>query len=365
MQRRSFLKNAGLGTLAGGAAVATPMFAQDAPTLSWRMASSFGRHLDTLFGTGEVFCKYVTEVTGGRITIRHFPAGEIVPALEVLDAVSRRKVELGHTVSHYYFGKNPLLCFDATVPFGLNARQMNAWMLHGDGTKLTREVFQPYQIVNFPMGNTGVQMGGWYRKEIKRPADLKGLTMRTAGIAGEVLSRLGVIPRQMGSAEIYSSLEKGTLDAAEYVGPYDDERLGFNKVAKFYYYPGWWEVGTQASLYVNSAVWADLPKSYQATIEAASRAAHINMTARYDSQNPAALRRLLATGTQLRSFPRSVMDAAWDAANTVYAEFSAKDPKFKALYENYMGYRDTLVPWFRLAEGNYDQYLSAALARGR
>jgi len=364
MQRRSFLKNAGLGVVAAGsAAVAAPAFAQDAPTLDWRMASSFTRTLDTLFGTGELFCRYVTEATNGKVSIRHFPAGEIIPALHVLDAVSDNTIELGHTVSHYYYSKNPILCFDATVPFGLNARQMNAWMFEGDGMKLTREIFQPYKLVNFPMGNTGAQMGGWYRKEIRGTADLRGMTMRTAGFAGEVLSRLGVVPQQLGPADIYPSLKKGTLDAVEYVGPYDDEKLGFNKVAKYYYYPGWWEGGPQVSLYVNSAAWANLPKSYQSTIEAASRAAHVSMTARYDALNAAALRRLIGAGTQLRAFPRSVMDAAWDAANKVYAEFAGKDPKFKAVYDNYMGYRDAVVPWFRMAENSYDEYLGGALQR--
>lgn len=364
MQRRSFLKKAGLGAVAGSAAVAAPVYAQDAPTLNWRMASSFTRALDTLFGTGEIFCKFVSEATGGKVTIRHFPAGEIVPALQVLDAVSNNTIELGHTVGYYYYGKDPILCFDAAVPFGLNSRQMNAWMFEGDGLKLTREMYKQYKIVNFPMGNTGTQMGGWYRKEIKSVDDLKGLKMRTAGFAGEVLSRLGVVPQQLGPADIYPSLEKGTLDAVEYVGPYDDEKLGFNKVAQYYYYPGWWEGGPQVSLYVNESVWNDLPKTYQAIIEAASRTAHVAMTARYDALNAAALRRLIAAGAQLRAFPRAVMDASWDAANKVYAEFAAKDPKFKAMYENYMGYRDEVVPWFRVAEGSYDQYLSTALGRG-
>lgn len=362
MQRRSFLKQAGLGAVAGSAAVAAPVFAQDAPTLNWRMASSFPRSLDALFGTGEIFCKYVNEATGGKLNIRHFPGGEIVPALQVMDAVSNNTIECGHTVSYYYYGKDPAFCFDTTVPFGLNARQMNAWMFNGDGMKMTREMFAPHKIINFPMGNTGVQMGGWYRKEIKTVEDLKGLKMRTAGFAGEILSRLGVVPQQLAGGDVYPSLEKGTLDAVEFVGPYDDEKLGFNKVAKYYYYPGWWEGGPQVALYLNQGAWEGLPKNYQTIIEAASRVAHVAMTARYDAENPGALRKLIAGGAELRPFPRSVMDASYEAAQTVYKEFSDKDPKFKALYESYMGFRDSVVPWFRLAEGSYDQYLSVAMS---
>jgi TRAP-type mannitol/chloroaromatic compound transport system substrate-binding protein len=363
MQRRSFLKNAGLGAVAGSAAVAAPVFAQDAPTLNWRMASSFPRSLDALFGTGEIFCKYVSEMTGGKFNIRHFPGGEIVPALQVMDAVSNNTIECGHTVSYYYYGKDPAFCFDAAVPFGLNARQMNAWMFDGDGMKLTREMFKPFKIVNFPMGNTGVQMGGWFRKEIKTVDDLKGLKMRTAGFAGEVLSRLGVVPQQLAGGDVYPSLEKGTLDAVEFVGPFDDEKLGFNKVAKYYYYPGWWEGGPQVSLYLNEGAFGSLPKNYQTIVAAASRVAHVAMTSRYDASNPAALRRLIAAGAELRPFPRAVMDASYQAAQTVYKEFCDKSPQFKALYDNYMGFRDSVVPWFRLVEGSYDNYLGVVMSQ--
>lgn len=366
MQRRSFLKKAGLGAVAGSAAVAAPVFAQDAPTLNWRMASSFPRSLDALYGTGEIFCKYVNEATGGKFTIRHFPGGEIVPALQVLDAVQNNTVECGHTVSYYYYGKDPALCFDACVPFGLNTRQTNAWMFDGDGMRLTRDMFKAYNIINFPMGNTGTQMGGWYRNEIKSLDDLKGLKMRTAGFAGEVLSRLGVVPQQLAGGDVYPALERGTLDAVEFVGPYDDEKLGFNKVAGYYYYPGWWEGGPQVSLYLHDAAWASLPKTYQTIVEAASRVAHGAMTSRYDALNSQALRRLIASGTKLRPFPREVMDASYDAAQTVYKEFCDKNPQFKTVYDNYMAFRDEVVPWFRVAEGSFDQYLGVRLtARNR
>lgn len=362
MQRRSFLKKASIGAVAGGAAVAAPVFAQDMPTLNWRLASSFTRSLDTLFGTSEQFAKYVSEATNGKFNIRLFPGGEIVPPLQVLDAVQKNTVEMGHSSGYYYYGKDPSLCFDTAVPFGLNARQMNAWMWEGDGMKMMRDLYKDYSVVNFPLGNTGAQMGGWYRKEIKSVEDLKGLKMRTAGFAGEVLSRLGVVPQQLAGGDIYPALEKGTLDAVEFVGPYDDEKLGFAKVAKYYYTPGWWEGSAQTSLYVNQGEYEKLPKSYQAIIESASRAATVSMTARYDNLNSIALRRLIAQGTQLRAFPRAVLDASWDASLVVYGEFAAKNPRFKAIYENYMGYRDQLVDWFRVSELTYDQYMSNKLA---
>lgn len=363
MQRRSFLKKASIGAVAGGAAVAAPAFAQEMPTLNWRLASSFTRSLDTLFGTSEQFAKYVSEATNGKFNIRLFPGGEIVPPLQVLDAVQKNTVEMGHSSGYYYYGKDPALCFDTAVPFGLNARQMNAWMWEADGMKLMRDLYKDYSIVNFPLGNTGAQMGGWYRKEIKTLEDLKGLKMRTAGFAGEVLSRLGVVPQQLAGGDIYPALEKGTLDAVEFVGPYDDEKLGFAKVAKFYYYPGWWEGGAQTSLYINQGEYEKLPKAYQVIIDAATRASTATMTAKYDNLNSLALRRLIGQGTQLRAFPRAVMDASWDASQKVYAEFNAKNPRFKTIYDNYMGYRDQLVPWFRVAEASYDQYLGSALSR--
>jgi hypothetical protein len=363
MLRRSFLKKASVGAVAGTAAVAAPVFAQDAPTLNWRLASSFPRSLDTLYGGSEQFAKYISESTNGKFNVRLFPAGEIVPPLQVLDAVQKNTVEMGHSSGYYYYGKDPSLIFDTAVPFGLNARQMNAWMWEGDGMKLMRDLYKDFSIVNFPLGNTGTQMGGWYRKEIKTVEDLKGLKMRTAGFAGEVLSRMGVVPQQLAGGDIYPALEKGTLDAVEFVGPYDDEKLGFAKVAKFYYYPGWWEGGAQTSLYVNQGEYEKLPKAYQVLIDAATRACTVSMTARYDNLNSIALRRLIGQGTQLRAFPRAVMDASWDASQKVYAEVTAKNPRFKMIYDNYMGYRDQLVPWFRVAEAAYDQYLGAALSR--
>jgi len=362
MQRRSFLKKAGMGAMAGTAAVAAPVLAQANPKINWKMTSTYGPSLPPLFSSAQAFCKMVEEVSGGQFSIRLYPAGEIVPGFGVLDAVGNGTVECGQTASYYFYGKDPTFCFDTAVPFGLNARQMNAWMIEGDGLKLMRELFATRHIVNFPMGNTGTQMGGWYRNEIKNVADLKGLKMRTAGFAGEVLSRMGVVPQQVPPGDIYPSLEKGTLDAVEFVGPVDDEKLGFYKVAKYYYYPGWWEGSAQLSLYVNDEAYNKLPKNYQALIDLATRYAGAQLTADYDAHNSDALRRLIAGGAVLKAFPRDVMDAAFKASNELYKEFSDKNPMFKKVHENYMKFRDDTVPWFRIAEGSYDNYLGVALS---
>jgi len=359
MQRRSFLKKATLGAAAGSATLAAPVFAQNAPTLNWRLASSFQRSADAIYSGGENLAKYVAEATGGKFNIRVFPGGEIVPPLQVLDCVQNGTTECGHTASYYYYGKNPVLCFDAAVPFGLNTRQMNAWMRHGDGLSLLRSVFKTYNIVNFPCGYTGTQMGGWFRKEIRSVADLKGLKFRCSAIAGMVLSRLGVVPQQIAGGDIYSALEKGVIDAAEWIGPYDDEKLGFHKVAKNYYFPGWWEGTLQVSLYVNEDAYNKLPRPYQAVLAQASAAATNDMIAKYDAENSAALRRLVAKGAQLKAFPKLVMEACYNEATKVYDELCDKSPAFRMIYEDMVAYREQQIPWFRLADGSYDGFMAS------
>ncbi len=236
MQRRSFLKKAGLGLAAG--TVAAPAIVHAQPVIQWRLASSFPKTLDTLYNAAELLAKRVSEGTEGKFQIRVFAGGEIVPGLQVLDAVQNGTVQCGHTAPYYYIGKDPAFAFATAVPFGLNARQQNAWMYYGGGIEAMAALFKEYGCVQFPSGNTGVQMGGWYRKEIKTLNDLKGLKMRVSGLAGQVLAKLGVVGQQIAGGEIYQALERGTIDAAEWVGPYDDEKLGFQKVARYYYYPG-------------------------------------------------------------------------------------------------------------------------------
>jgi TRAP-type mannitol/chloroaromatic compound transport system substrate-binding protein len=355
MERRKFLKTAGSGLAV--AAAATPARAQSLPQVRWRMASSFPKSLDALFNTAELLATRVSHLTEGRFEIRVFAAGEIVPALQVLDAVQNGTVQCGQTASYYYIGKNPALAFDTALPFGLNARQQNAWMYYGGGLQLMHDLFRQYNIITFPCGNTGTQMAGWYRREIKTVADLKGLKMRVAGLAGQILERLGVVPQQIGGADVYPALERGTIDAAEWVGPYDDEKLGLQKVAKFYYYPGWWEGSAQLSVYVNAKQWASLPKPYQEALEVACAEANVNMLARYDARNTEALRKLVSAGAQLRPLPVPVMQACYNAAQDLYSELASKNPDFKKIYEPWGRFRDDQYLWFRVAENTYDNFV--------
>ena len=355
MERRSFLKKAGVGLAAG--AVAMPAIAQNAPTIKWRLASSFPKSLDTIYGGAEHMAKRVSDATGGKFQIQVFAAGEIVPGPGVMDAVKDGTVEMGHTASFYFFGKDPTFAFDCAVPFGMTMRQLDAWMRHGNGGKLMGEFFAKSNIVSIPCGNTGTQMAGWFRKELKTVEDLKGLKMRIGGYAGAVLSKLGVVPQQIPGGDIYPALEKGTIDASEWIGPYDDQKLGFNKVAKFYYYPGWWEGGTTLSAYINAKKFAELPKEYQIILEDACAEAHADMMAKYDAKNPTALKQLVGSGTQLRPLPKEIMDASYKAAMELYAETSAKNADFKKVYDDYKKFMDDQNLWHRIAEASYSNYM--------
>ena len=348
MERRSFLKKAAAGVSAG--AVAAPALAQTQPTINWRLASSFPKSLDTLFGTAEVFSKRVAQLTGGKFNIRVFAGGEIVPPLQVVDAVQNGTVEMGHTAPYYYFGKDATFAFDCAVPFGMNSRQQTAWMNQGGGMQLMREFYKDYGIVNFLGGNTGAQMGGWFRKEIKTLNDIKGLKMRISAFAGKVMQPLGLVPQQLAGADIYPALEKGSLDAVEWTTPYDDEKLGFNKVAPYYYAPGWWEAGAQLSFYVGIKEWEKLPKEYQAAIEAASYEAHVTMQAEYDAKNPAALARLIKNGAKLRFFSKEIMEACYKQAVKTMDEEASNNAKFKKVYEAYKRFQRDQNQWNSVAE---------------
>ncbi|MBI5119629.1 MAG: TRAP transporter substrate-binding protein [Rhodospirillales bacterium] len=356
MERRKFLKSAGLGIAAS--AVAAPAIAQTTtmPEVKWRLASSFPKALDTIFGAAEVVSKRVEAATDGKFQIRVFAGGEIVPGLQVLDAVQNGTVECGHTAPYYYFGKDPTFAFDCAVPFGMTVRNQNAWMYVGGGIELMRDFYKAYNTVQFPCGNTGAQMGGWFRKEIKTVKDLQGLKMRIGGFAGAVMSKLGLVPQQIAGGDIYPALEKGTIDAAEWVGPYDDEKLGFYKVAPYYYYPGWWEGGPQLSLLVNLNEWNKLPKTYQSILESACAEANVFMMAKYDAQNPAALKRLVGNGVKLRRFSDDILTACHKAAMEVFEETSAKNENFKKVYTHWRAFLDEQRLWFRVADKAYDDF---------
>ncbi len=358
--RRQFLSNTAAGLAAGVAAIPVSSAAQTAtlPIIKWRLTSSFPKSLDTIYGAAQEIAKRVASATGGKFQIQVFAGGEIVPGPQALDAVKDGTVECAHTAPYYFFGKDATFAFGTSIPFGLNARQQNAWMYHGGGLALMREFYKDYNIINFPAGSTGAQMGGFFRKEIKTVEDLKGVKFRIAGFAGKILAKLGVVPQQIPGGDIYPALEKGTIDAAEWVGPYDDEKLGLNKIAKYYYYPGWWEGGPELDLFINLQKWAALPPEYQSILEAACAEANLSMTAKYDALNPAALRRLVARGVQLRPFSREIMEACYKATVEACEEEAAKNPKFKKIYLPWKAFRDDQILWFRVAEHSFDQFMA-------
>jgi TRAP-type mannitol/chloroaromatic compound transport system substrate-binding protein len=357
LNRRDFI--AGAGVLSATAATQAVAQAPALPSVRWRCTSSFPKSLDTIYGGAETLAKRVSAITGGKFQIQVFSAGEIVPAFGAADAVQNGTVECCHTASYYFVGKNKTFAFDTTLPFGLNQRQQNAWIYFGGGLQLVRDFFKEYGFVSFPGGNTGVQMGGWWKKEVKSVADLKGVKFRIAGLGGEVLSRLGVVPQQIAGGDIFPSLERGVIDGAEWVGPYDDEKLGFYKVAPHYYYPGWWESNSMYSFYVSQKEWDKLPKEYQAAFEAAAYEANLDMMAEYDFKNPAALRSLISKGVKLHAFSNDIMKAAQDAAFDLYEEESAKNPSFKKIYEPWKKFRDEIYLWHRVAEQTYSTFVQS------
>ena len=356
MDRRSIIKNAGIaGVLATG--IAPAVHAQ--PAIRWRIASSFPKSLDTIFGGAETFAKQVKAMSGGKFDVSVHAAGELMPALGVVDGVQQGSIEACHTAPYYFFGKNEAFGLGCAIPFGLNSRQMSAWMFEGNGGKLMREFYAGYNIVNFPCGNTGAQMGGWFRKEIKSMADIKGLKFRIGGFGGKVFEKLGGIPQNIPGGEIYPALEKGTIDAAEWVGPYDDQKLGFNKVAPYYYYPGWWEGGPELDLFVNQKAWEALSPENKAIVESASAHAHVVMQARYDAVNPGALKQLVGSGTKLRPFPADMMNQAFKAAMELYAELNTKNPQWNKIYADFNKFRTDQNLWFRFTEATFDRFMQA------
>jgi TRAP-type mannitol/chloroaromatic compound transport system substrate-binding protein len=357
LNRRKFFKSAGVAAAGATAAVASPAIAQSAPEIKWRMTSSFPKALDTIYGAAETFAKYVAEATDNKFQIQVFPAGEIAPGLEAANEVGKGSIEMCHTASYYFWGKDPTYALATAVPFGLNARQQNGWMYYGGGIDLMNEFYATQNLIGFPCGNTGAQMGGWFRKEITSVADLQGVKMRIGGFGGKVISKVGVVPQQIPGGEIYPALEKGTIDAAEWVGPYDDEKLGFYKVAKYYYYPGWWEGGAMLHTMINTAKWAELSPQYQSIVKVACQAANSDMMAKYDARNPEALKKLVGGGAVLKPYPQDVMEACFKAANETYAEINASNAAFKKVYDSMMAYRADAYLWQQVSENTFDTFM--------
>jgi TRAP-type mannitol/chloroaromatic compound transport system substrate-binding protein len=366
--RRKFIGGAAAVATAGAAAAASsfpkPAIAQSMPEIKWRLTSSFPKSLDTIYGAAEVFARSVAEATDNRFQIQAFAAGEIVPGLQAADAVTNGTVECAHTASYYYVGKDPTFALGSTVPFGLNSRMINAWLEVGGGNELLAEFYQKFNIHAIPCGQTGAQMGGWFRREVKTVADMSGLKMRIAGFAGQVMQKLGVVPQQIAGGDIYPALEKGTIDAAEWIGPYDDEKLGFYKVAPYYYYPGWWEGGLTLHLFFNQQKWSELPPAYRRIAQDAATRATLVTLGKYDLQNPQAIKRLVAAGAQLRPFSAEILTACLEAANEVFAETSASNADFKKVYDSLAAYRSDGFLWWQVAEYSFDTFMIRSRARG-
>lgn len=372
--RRSFFRDVGsvaTGVVVGAAVGAAgcgstePGAEGGAPAVStgkrvrWRLASSFPRSLDTIFGGAEELAARVKAMTGGNFDIRVYPAGELVPGLQVMDAVQNGTVQAGQTCSYYYIGKKPALAFDTCVPFGLSSRQQIAWLEQGGGRALIDGLFADFGIKTLISGNTGVQMGGWFKNEVPDLAGLTGLRMRIPGMGGKVMAALGVSVQNIPGGDIYPALERGAIDATEWVGPYDDEKLGFYKAAKNYYYPGWWEPGASMSVYVGKKAWDELPAEYREVLTTAAAQAGLSMQAKYDALNPPALRRLLGEGVTLRPFTDDVMSAARDAAAQLLSDEAAADPEYAKVYQEWTKFRDASFEWFGRAEQAYGQFAFA------
>lgn len=365
MKRRHFIKSTALGATAGTVLTGcgtqsadSPAVQSSTPTLRWRLASSFARSLDTIYGAAEVMSNRVSQLTDGRFTIRVYPAGEVVPAFEVLDSVQKGTVQIGHSAGYYYIGKNPAFAFETTIPFGLTARQYNSWVYEGGGQEILRELFADYGVLNYPGGNTGAQMGGWFNREINSLLDLSGLSMRIPGLGGRVMDQLGVTVQQIPGGEIYPALERGAIDAAEWVGPYDDEKLGFNQVASYYYYPGWWEPSANLSFFVNQQSMQELPSAYQAALEVAMAEANQYMLARYDALNPPAFRRIVNSDVELRSFPQDVMDAAYTASQDLLQD-ERTEAGFARVHDSFLAWRRDSDEWIHTAEYEMLSYMNS------
>ena len=357
MRRRCVVQQAGLaGILAACAAPA--VHAQ--PVVRWRLATALHATLDAIHGGTEQFARQVGLLSGGRLQITLLPNEEPIPHLAQLEALQQGEIDALHAVPSHFVGLDECFAFDSAIPFGLNSRQMNAWQLEGNGLRLMRDFYAPHQIVNFPMGNSGAQMGGWFRRELRSAGDLQGLRMQIGGLGARVLQALGGSPQQMAMGELVGALERGALDAVEWVGPHDDRKLGLGRVARHYYYPGWWEGGSQLSLYCNLKAWRALSPELKAVVEAAAQCVHATIQARYDLLNPVALKQLVAAGAKVKAFPLPVMDAAFKASSALHAELSRRNPNWRRIHADFSAFRREQNLWHRLAEASFDRYMQSA-----
>jgi len=347
MERRRFIGSAGLaGILAAGLAPA----AHANQAIRWRLAARLPKIMDIPFAGVQTFIRTVKELSGGKFEITLQIGEEWSAGTGVLDSVQRGSVECGYTSAAHYLARDETFALDSAIPFGLDSRQMTAWLWHGQGLELLREFYKGHGVVNFPMGNTGAQMGGWYKKPLRGLADLKGLRMRFSGLGGRVFERLGGRPSSQSSDETLKALERGNIDAAEWSAPHDDLRLGLHDHCKYYAHPGWWKGGMQYALYINRRAYEALNDENEAIVAAAAAAAHLDIQAQYELRNPLALAELVATGTQLIPMPKPIMEAAWKAAQDLYAELAAKNPQWKKIHASQSAFLRTQA-WNQAAAG--------------
>lgn len=376
MNRREFLGLMGKGA-AGAAALslaacASPSAAElqgeiaadsALPEIEWQMATSWPVSLDTIFGGAQTTAERVAALTGGKFRITPRAAGELAPGLEVLNVVEEGAVPIGHTASYYYVGKSPVTAFGTSLPFGLTAREQDAWLYEGGGLELLQQFYADrFGVIQWPAGNTGAQMGGWWNREIETAADLQGLKVRIPGLGGQVMTRLGATVQAIPGGEIFQALQTGAVDAAEWVGPYDDEKLGLQDAAQFYYIPGWWEPGPTLEIQINLAEWNNLPDLYQEALKTAAHEANTIMLARYDARNGAALRRIVEGGTQIRTFSDDILSAAEAAALSYYDELSQSDTDFAGIYTQWKNFKTTIQEWMSRNELAFNNYISRAFS---
>jgi TRAP-type mannitol/chloroaromatic compound transport system substrate-binding protein len=368
MERRALIRSAATAATAAGAASllgacrirrADGVASAALPTVRWRMATSWPHSLDTIFGGAETISRRLKEISDGRFLIQPYAAGELVPGLEVLDAVQNGSVECGHTASYYYLGKNPSLGFATAVPFGLSAQQQNAWLYEAGGLDAINRLYADFGVISFPAGNTGAQMGGWFKRKLEGLSSLRGLKMRIPGLGGKVMAELGVNVQVLPGGEIYLALDRGAIDAAEWTGPFDDEKLGLARAARYYYYPGWWEPGPTLTALVNRTAWRRLPKEYQAMFRTACVEANLSMLSRYDQRNAEALQRLRAGTTQLEYYGDPILAAARDASEQLFADLGRGDASFAALHGQWRRFRDQVQEWNRINELSYANFAYA------
>jgi TRAP-type mannitol/chloroaromatic compound transport system substrate-binding protein len=356
MKRRDFLKKAGV--TAAGAGLSPLMFANaQARTIRAGMVTSWPTSLDTIYGGALNTAKFIREITDGDVDIEVFPAGAQVGGLEVYNAVASGAFEFGHTASYYYTGQDPTNGFFTSVPFGLNAQQQTAWLVSDEGEDLWNELNARDNMIAFTAGNTGVQMGGWFNKEINSPADLQGLVMRIPGLGGQVMSRAGVNVQVLPGGEIFLALERGALDAAEWVGPYDDEILGLNRAARYYYGPGWHEPGPTLGTYVNLDAFNGYPQDVQDAIRTASHAANQKMLADYDAANGPALQRLRDAGVEVRAFPTEVLRTLEGHMDQIHEENASQNRFYARVYESHLRFRDHIREFHAINEYAWSQYV--------